>query len=568
MKDAQLEKLREYHSAYVKKHGSSPFTEYAATIDQQPLPEKLIGEMVSHGLRFTRYRNYLRWKKEGTLNGRCRSYAVAGAVLKDKKLLRLAARAALSLAVCGKWGTGFEGHVPGTNFEHRSFDETGIVFNLVVALDLAGEMFSAAGKTFILRTIAERGIGQINYVVWRYPYIFDCNQLAAFSTGRVAGYLALEKSWKHVKPYTDLAMKELNSSLNKIFAADGGFSEGPAYFQYTLGTGLPAYYNYAVARDLSFNKILPKPLFCASEYAELFISTDEEQYFIPLNDCNGRHGMWITPIAFLSKMLPESQYVRLFKRFMSRKDGLLKTKGLFVWMFAADIPDVIPPYKNFAEIKSINTAASTRKIGDEYVKILVAGDSKLDGHRHEDAGSFVLEFAGQTFAMDSDSVSYVDPWAAILKTCQRHNTLIPTGIKERPAPFKMRATPLKASGDADAFHAEMDLTESWKKYFSQRKRIWDSKTPGELTVTDIYELKKGDGVEFIWLTMLPVEQKNKQVIILGKKGKVIIDIPSGSICKIERLEYWNKGKIQNRISFLKKAKSGKFSVEIKFEILK
>ena len=43
------------------------------------------------------------------------------------------------------------------------------------------------------------------------------------------------------------------------------------------------------------------------------------------------------------------------------------------------------------------------------------------GHNHEDKGSFVLEFAGETFAMDPGTCDYSNPLAEILSHCERHN---------------------------------------------------------------------------------------------------------------------------------------------------
>ena len=46
----------------------------------------------------------------------------------------------------------------------------------------------------------------------------------------------------------------------------------------------------------------------------------------------------------------------------------------------------------------------------------------------------VLEFAGDTFAMDLGICDYGDPLSIPYKQCQRHNMLVPTGTTERPHP--------------------------------------------------------------------------------------------------------------------------------------
>ena len=96
-------------------------------------------------------------------------------------------------------------------------------------LDLAGEMFTDAGRTYLMRRLAEEGIGPINYVAWRYEYIFHCNQLAYFNTGRMYAYLMLEREWPRVKPYTDLAYRDAIDNLETVIEPDGGSLEGPGY---------------------------------------------------------------------------------------------------------------------------------------------------------------------------------------------------------------------------------------------------------------------------------------------------------------------------------------------------
>ncbi|MBN2641704.1 MAG: heparinase II/III family protein [Victivallales bacterium] len=559
----QLKALRDYHDAYIKKHGSSPFTRFAESIRSATPPESRIMEFTSHELRFSRSRDYKFWRSHGGLSS-VRRIALTGAVLKDKELLELAARYAFSLASSGNWGTGVQGHIRGTNFDHRSFDEAVFTWDLVAALDLAGESLSPAGKTLLLRAIAERGIGQINYVVWRYPYIFDCNQLAAFSSGRLAGYLAMEKNWKHVDPYTELAKKELDSSFCKIFSDDGGFAEGPAYFQYTMSTGLPAYFMFANGRKNDFIKELPASIANTATYADVFISTCENQYFIPIGAANGIHGIDLTCAALMMQAFPDSQFLRLIKRFIHNRDGRLDSLSEFLWLSVAELPANLPPYKNFAILKSINTAASTRKAGEHQVKLLIIGDcSSMRGHRHDDAGAFVLEFAGETFAMDSGSTSYIDPWSLTLKKADRHNVLMPLA-EHTSAQTKYVDTPLSARGDEQRFSARMELDNVWTS-FKSWTRSWDSPRPDEIIITDEYELKDGEGVIFNWVTMLPATHEGSEVKIQGKNGLVRIQVPESCTVKISQVDYIDHGPIQTRIGFIRRDTAGKMQVRIRLE---
>lgn len=559
-----IDKLRKKHKKYVKKFGESPFTKAWDRLKKEPQPETMIEEYSSKEERFIRERDMKREQEYGRHLGWPGRYAaMSGIILKDKKLLRLAARYALCMAACPKWGAGFVSHYPIGSSEHRSFDEAGITWNIAFIMDLAGEYFTPAGKKFLLRALAEKGIGQMNYVAWRYQYIYNCNQLPAFSKGRIPGYLVMEKNWKHVNPYTDLAVKELDESMNNILMADGSYHEGPAYFQYTIATALPAYYTFAKIRGLDFSEVIPDKLKKTSEYAEMFISTDEEQYFIPAEDANGPHRMSLNCIAFLAAMMPESQWTNVFNKWKKRSGGHMPA-NLLIWELAEKIPDKKIKPKPFVYLPMMQTMASTRFLEGQAVKILIYGNKSGAGHNHEDKGSFVLEFAGETFAEDPGSWYYVSPLSGKLKQAQRHNMLIPVGIKgERPhAPHMLKKDVIPVgSGNEKSLNVEMDVSPGWEKYYKKWVRKWNSPSPDKLIITDEYELKKGDGVEFYWNTQLPVQIKGKIITITGKRGKVIIQVPKDCKIVIDHLEL-PKDKKQTRIALSKKGTKGKLEIKI------
>lgn len=150
----------------------------------------------------------------------------------DKASLREAAITAVKYALIPHWEVDFITDYPGGIWEQKAFDASRIAYGLALACDLAGSFLTPAGEALILRRLAEDGIGNINYNVWKWQYIFKCNQLPVFSAGRIASYVLLEKynesnkqsfnnninaNWGHLKPYTDLAAAELNESLSQIF---------------------------------------------------------------------------------------------------------------------------------------------------------------------------------------------------------------------------------------------------------------------------------------------------------------------------------------------------------------
>ena len=402
-----------------------------------------------------------------------------------------------------------------------------------MAADLAGAWLTPAGRDLIVRRLAEDGLGNLNFVTWRHPYIFGCNQLAVFSMGRLAVYSLLEKqaAWGHVPPYTDLAFAELNESLGRIFAADGGFPEGTGYMAYTLDNALPALAIYGHARGKPLRDLLPPLLTWTDDYLEVFRSTEQPKSLILSSDAQGGPWAGVTPsvLAVLAKIRPGGAAARLLAaQWRDPHDRLA------LWALPApDLTGVNPDsYEPFVRLPASGFAASTRKLDGEWVKLVVCGGPAQAGHNHEDRGSFVLEFAGDTFAADPGGLTYAEAAANTMKHAQNHNLLVPvvaTGAArsaaQNPAPV---AVVPDAKGDATAFAAEFSPGVLWPEHYRIWSRRFTSPTPGEISIADEYERINGAGVEFLWHTPLPVTQEKGQVVITGKRGRVFIVPPDGA----------------------------------------
>ncbi|MDQ1300519.1 MAG: hypothetical protein QG637_437, partial [Chloroflexota bacterium] len=206
----ELAVFRAEHDAFLAQHGASPFTA-AADAASRLIPEAMIHDYVN----FWGDTRYNRERDHGHLLLRHGpAAAIAGLLGRDKALLRLAARYALAIAMCDHWDDGMICAFPGSNFEHRCFVQSLCVHEISLILDLAGELFTDIGREYILRRIAEEGLGSINFNTWKHEYIFHCNQLAWFTPGRILGYLVLERAMPRARPYTELAYADLIESLD------------------------------------------------------------------------------------------------------------------------------------------------------------------------------------------------------------------------------------------------------------------------------------------------------------------------------------------------------------------
>ncbi len=550
---AELERMRSDHNRLLQERGTSPYVT-AADAAAQRIPEQRIADFVNfwNDTRYNREREHDRDLLRHGPNA-----AIAGLLLKDKKLLRLAARYAMSIAMCEHWDDGMICYFPGSNFEHRCFVQSLCVHDVSLILDLAGEMFTDLGREYLLRRIAEEGLGNINFVTWKHEYIFHMNQLAWFTPGRILGYLTLERYWKHVTPFTEIAYQDLLENLSDSVLPDGGYVEGPTYFRCVARDGGLSLYYYARGRGLDFATILPDSMKRTPPFAEALVSTDAGGDVIPI--CDGRPQMEQEGVAVMAALLPHSQWVSIFHKSLARSGGIPET--VLAWQMSKSIPAHDPDLLPFVFLPVMGVMSSVRALGDDKVKLFIMGNKAGAGHTHEDKGSFVLEFAGETFAMDPGTCDYANPLSLTLKSCQRHNMLIPTGIVDRPRPQSPLQAEVKPQGHGDAvrLHAIMDVTPGWQGYYKKWIRTWDSPSPNGLTVTDEYELEAGDGVEFSWNTQQEVEITGNQISLTGKKGKRVITAPDWCSVRVENLPLPG-GAVQRRITIGKPGRAGRLEI--------
>ncbi|MCS7222690.1 MAG: heparinase II/III-family protein, partial [Anaerolineae bacterium] len=526
---------------------------------QALVPERMIRDFVNFwtDTRYCRERDYghflLRHGPEAV---------IAGLLLRDKELLRLGARYALALAMCEHWDDGFICRFPGSTFEHRCFVRSLCVHEIALILDLTGELFTDLGREFLLRRIAEEGIGGINYITWKHEYIFHCNQLAWFTPGRLLGYLILERAMPRVRPYTELAYQDLLESLGYTILPDGGYVEGPSYFRCVArDSGLSLYY-YARARGREFRSVIPEIMHCTAAFAEALASTDESADVIPI--CDATPLMEQEGLAVMAALLPDSQWVTMYHKSLARTRGMPDT--ILAWQLSREIPPQGPEMRPFTSLPEMGIMASVRWLDGEKVKLFIMGNKAGAGHTHEDKGSFVLEFAGETFALDPGTCDYANPLAELLTHCERHNMLVPTGTLERPHPQNPLPVDVKPQGEGDEtrFQAQIDATPGWEPYFRKWVRRWDSPTPDVLVIRDEYELGQGDGVEFYWQTQREVSIEGSLITLTGQRGIVSIEVPPACAVRVDKLPLYG-GDQQYRIAISQKGRAGVLEVKVKLQ---
>lgn len=522
---------------------ASPLWELAEDA-RRLVPERMMSDYVNfwNDTRFNRLRDHGKLLLTHGANA-----AQAGVLFRDKALCRLAARYAICLAHSTRWDPSFLSWMTGSKWEHRAFVPSLVMYDCALILDLCGEWFTDYGRQLILRRLAEEGQGTNNYNAWWYVYIFWCNQTAWFMPGRMYAYLVLERAlpvkWEpypkpeqsRVAPYTDLALADLQDNLAKILLPDGGYTEGPGYFVFTARQALITFYYYARARGLDARSLVPKALYATAVMAETLVSTADDSQMILICDaqCVPQEGA-----AFLAWLMPDSHWVTIFRKSVARTGG--QPMSLLGQNLAREIPAAGPELRPLVDMPTIGQMASHRRLGGEWVKLFLMGNQSGASHTHEDKGSFVLEFAGDTFAKDFAICDYSNPLADLMKHAQRHNMLTPLvsgGARPKPAnPIFADITP-RGRGDATAFHATMDLAAGWEGWFTRWTRTWDSPTPADITITDDWAVEKGDGAVFQWTTPLPIalDAANRRAVIQGRRGRAVLTWDAGIEAVAEQL---------------------------------
>lgn len=542
---AELADLREEHRQAMAATGESRFTRLAAAAKEMDF-ERGIAEFAKSG---------------GSDGGRSRDLdqprlpgkpdlAEAALVLEDRHLMVAAARYALSLATSRYWDRDFRSNFPTGPADDRAFRRSYTCEDIAVTLDLAGEIFSPAGRRYLMRRLSEEGIGKINYVTWKHEYIHHTNQLAYFNQGRMYAYLVIEREYPRARPYTDLALADTVGNIENSILPDGGYAEGPSYFGAMARRNYKVLRHYARAREVDLPDLVPYALRSTADYAEALTSTTTDDV-IAVGDSDPH--LDLETLGAMVELMPGSYWQTLLNK-KRRAEG------------KEPLPGKAPEPRPFVSLPNLGYIASYRVLDGQPVKLLILGNVSGADHAHEDKGSFVLEFGGEVYAMDLGSTSYSDPIHQLYKHAQRHNMLVPIGTDERPAPpIKLEADVIPTGkGNKKRLEARIDATPGWEPYYDRWIRTWSSPDPSTLVIEDDYALRKGTGVSFLWQTTLPCRQEGQAITITGNHGEVMLTAPDDCDITIESIPMAG-GTSQNRIAITKHAIEGTLVVSVRLD---
>ena len=457
-----------------------------------------------------------------------------GLVDENPELLRMSARGMLAMAHAAYWDDCFQEHFPGSFFDNRSFTATDYSYACALGLDWAGSVLTDAGRRIILEAISKKGLSLINKDFIQYEYIFDCNQAACFSEGRIAGLLAMRSMWPRVQAWIELAQRDLIESLDRVFnqTEDHGSLEGPSYGGATLFRALRALTMLSRYKGKTLKEIAPKSMIGCSNYCFMFLSTaGPAGRFIPYGD--GQNVFHLDMVSLMSLAADgDPRWEQLRSAMIAQhtppgQDGNTSAPGLLTLIFT-DPPksDGSVDLPAFALLGATGILESCRQTPAGPIRLQFIGAAENASHVHQDKGSFILEAFGDTLAIDRGMVNYGHPLSRTLMLVQMHNVLTPTPADDRYPEQELIAEHCAlptGKGDRCSLDAEIDTTAIWiDQPFKKCRRRIHSPDPTLFFIEDVVEFAEPRGVVFHLHTNWPITREKGSFLISGQRSRLLV----------------------------------------------
>lgn len=453
--------------------------------------------------------------------------AFASLVSEDAAMMRAAAKCALYLAAYDNWEDACLPDNTVGEWYDTAFRPGFYASAVARMLDYAGEMLTTDGYKYVLKQLYKKGVCQISYSLMSRP-VYDINQYAYFNDGRVASLLVMEKTWPEANVFTNDAVAKLQINMDSLFRTDGSFKESTGYLNTVATSAINTYVMFAKVRGQNVIDIVPLNIKnSAGKYAQLLLSSnaDPKRGVIGIGE-NTEWVLFPATGAYMAMLDPASAWGSIYDK------NPLPAEDLQYWYLRNTLeqaPPANPVLDNFIFLQDTGLASSLRYDNDLPVKLVVIGNQNR-GKINDDIGSFILEYAGDTFAIGMPNVRW-----GIYQNSLYHNRLNPTLSATLPDMNSANVT-MTASGNAQECHFSLNLTPTLvSSQMTSWTRAIDSTSPTSFTITDTYQTGiDANGVDFTWISYLPVSINGQTATITGHYGGVCtITAPVGCTLSTE-----------------------------------
>ena len=452
--------------------------------------------------------------------------AFVGLIEQDEAMSRHAARMALAMAHCRWWIPSIAGVV---NYP-RAYSAGWIVRAMPLVLDWAGHVLTPHGKEVLRDSMVRKALPIIENEFMRWEYIRYMNQGPMHSIGRILMYLSLVKTYPRYETFVQLAEQDLLEMLDHYIQPDGGTKEGMGYW-HIIEDCLVVLYALARHRGERFEDYVPGKIQRTGDFALAMRSTVNDLKYLPINKGGATPAhQWVKPriAAAFSRLSSNARWPAVYAKCVSAADAA--QVDVYHLLLA---PDTItsqpeparPALEVFPDVGQVTACRADESLGT--VRLHVCSGPSKGGHSHADKGSFILEAAGESLAIDRGSTSYADPV---------HHAMVNAGWHNLTCPEDETGTPLTqdlsneggrivgAEQHDDALFVASDNRDAWEPgLFTANLRRFVSPEPGLLIIDDELVMHSPHAVSFRLNALHPVQQHESTWWVRGERASLCIE---------------------------------------------
>ncbi|MEK7398119.1 MAG: heparinase II/III family protein, partial [Candidatus Poribacteria bacterium] len=512
-------------------------------LDQPPVEYELIGPRLLHISR----RCLHRIQTLGTM------YRLDG----DDKYLQRAKKELMAVAKFKDWHP-----------EHF-LDTAEMTLAFAIGYDWLYDSLTDEERGIIRKAIIEKGLEPAREAYegekpWRWWVNCDHNWNQVCNGGIVLGALAIAEDEPELCEYIlDQSLKSIPKAM-KEFAPDGGWTEGPGYWNYA--TRYNVYFlaglKTALGDDFGLSKMQGFPE--TGLFRIHFVSPTN----LTFNFADAGAGAGSAAQMFwMSREFNKPEYAWHERHYSHGADAFA------LWWFDPSAYD----YKSLpldAFYKGIDVAFFRSAYEDPNAIFIgfKGGDNKAN-HSHLDLGTFVLDVFGKRWAVDIGPDDYnlpnyfgKDRWTYYRLNTKGHNVLVIDGENQDP---KAEAPIIKFKSEPDHAFAITDLSSAYAKNTKRVMRGMAFYDRSRIVIQD--EVEADDPVEIVWgfHTTANIEIDGKKAILSLDDSHIVIRIvePSDAEFKIvsaqpPKPQAQNEGISNLTIQLPKETKNARIVVEI------
>ena len=534
----ELEQLREK----IQQPGFSRWMEKIRESAQNKMsivPENEVGKFVLRpDRRFCRDRDM----KRPDLIRAMDVLAFVGLVDENEDMLRMACRMALAVCHCQYFYESELGVFPGKTWHHACFTEVLVCTHLVKVLDWAGGYLSERGKDLIYCSILRKGLPEIELVMNTQEYVRYCNQGPIFACSLLTIFAALQKKWPRYGKRMAEVEKDLFEMWENYVFSDGGSSEGPGYWAYTMTNIIDALYLLSRIYNKPLQEYIPELVVKSGMYASS-VQSEVGNSYLPINDCAVGGQFETKIIQFLARINAGDIWKVKNNYIIDNKFGGI-IDLIYGQRYEISEEPVVPELIHMEASGITTLKRKTTDLGT--VALYALSSSTPTGHAHADRGSFILEANNKPLLIDRGKCDYSHTYQPIIGKAEVHNVLagvrngrfLSQGGDRKTYYGKI----LKAEYENGNFEYATDSAPAWVDAFERNIRSISSPNPYLYVIEDDVKLNKADSACFILNTYGTITQEGDDYIIVESDIKLTITTKNWKPSKVEMGECGIDGK--------------------------